>query len=130
MIRRPPRSTRTDTLFPYTTLFRSTQPRAELGGGPEGHWHPGQRAVARADGDRTGEGRGRRGRPEGVRLDQSAPAHGRTDGSRGGGGPPRVDLPQLPDRQTARGGRWPCAEVTDRHSPAQPRGTPQFEPQE
>src|SRR3546814_9745951 len=27
MIRRPPRSTRTDTLFPYTTLFRS-HPRA------------------------------------------------------------------------------------------------------
>src|SRR3546814_5941921 len=26
MIRRPPRSTRTDTLFPYTTLFRSVQP--------------------------------------------------------------------------------------------------------
>src|SRR3546814_15662644 len=25
MLRRPPRSTRTDTLFPYTTLFRSTQ---------------------------------------------------------------------------------------------------------
>src|SRR3546814_7586901 len=25
MIRRPPRSTRTDTLFPYTTLFRSVQ---------------------------------------------------------------------------------------------------------
>src|SRR3546814_19339770 len=28
MIRRPPRSTRTDTLFPYTTLFRS----------PDRHW--------------------------------------------------------------------------------------------
>src|SRR3546814_7253996 len=27
MIRRPPRSTRTDTLFPYTTLFRSTDAR-------------------------------------------------------------------------------------------------------
>src|SRR3546814_7472254 len=26
MIRRPPRSTRTDTLFPYTTLFRSASP--------------------------------------------------------------------------------------------------------
>src|SRR3546814_2307141 len=26
MIRRPPRSTRTDTLFPYTTLFRSRDP--------------------------------------------------------------------------------------------------------
>src|SRR3546814_14206648 len=29
MIRRPPRSTRTDTLFPYTTLFRSVR-AAEL----------------------------------------------------------------------------------------------------
>src|SRR3546814_6604325 len=27
MIRRPPRSTRTDTLFPYTTLFRSLTDR-------------------------------------------------------------------------------------------------------
>src|SRR3546814_10138902 len=27
MIRRPPRSTRTDTLFPYTTLLRSVRPR-------------------------------------------------------------------------------------------------------
>src|SRR3546814_7986014 len=27
MIRRPPRSTRTDTLFPYTTLFRSWRTR-------------------------------------------------------------------------------------------------------
>src|SRR3546814_15626565 len=37
MIRRPPRSTRTDTLFPYTTLFRSphresASPPADLGG--------------------------------------------------------------------------------------------------
>src|SRR3546814_18273031 len=29
MIRRPPRSTRTDTLFPYTTLFRSPRGAAE-----------------------------------------------------------------------------------------------------
>src|SRR3546814_7477412 len=29
MIRRPPRSTRTDTLFPYTTLFRSEGGRLE-----------------------------------------------------------------------------------------------------
>src|SRR3546814_5953002 len=28
MIRRPPRSTRTDTLFPYTTLFRSRVPQS------------------------------------------------------------------------------------------------------
>src|SRR3546814_5054796 len=30
MIRRPPRSTRTDTLFPYTTLFRSHEPLSHL----------------------------------------------------------------------------------------------------
>src|SRR3546814_15558794 len=31
MIRRPPRSTRTDTLFPYTTLFRSLQVIGKIG---------------------------------------------------------------------------------------------------
>src|SRR3546814_8435830 len=30
MIRRPPRSTRTDTLFPYTTLFRSPRASEQL----------------------------------------------------------------------------------------------------
>src|SRR3546814_1942339 len=44
MIRRPPRSTRTDTLFPYTTLFRSIgierlvgSGRQRLGGGTVEH---------------------------------------------------------------------------------------------
>src|SRR3546814_7393663 len=41
MIRRPPRSTRTDTLFPYTTLFRSRGDPPEAGRGftphPEGY---------------------------------------------------------------------------------------------
>src|SRR3546814_1417616 len=38
MIRRPPRSTRTDTLFPYTTLFRSRvqHPRAGQSGARAG----------------------------------------------------------------------------------------------
>src|SRR3546814_7073690 len=35
MIRRPPRSTRTDTLFPYTTLFRSAAEVADRKGGPD-----------------------------------------------------------------------------------------------
>src|SRR3546814_9521066 len=34
MIRRPPRSTRTDTLFPYTTLFRSDSTRSSGGRDP------------------------------------------------------------------------------------------------
>src|SRR3546814_3639092 len=33
LIRRPPRSTRTDTLFPYTSLCRSPMSRRDAGGG-------------------------------------------------------------------------------------------------
>src|SRR3546814_1592039 len=42
MIRRPPRSTRTDTLFPYTTLFRSWPHRGQPGlpGAPARHPRP------------------------------------------------------------------------------------------
>src|SRR3546814_7354241 len=47
MMRRPPMSTRTDTLFPYTTLFRSTDRRGRLCG----------RGAADPDaGDRAGRG--------------------------------------------------------------------------
>src|SRR3546814_10358379 len=46
MSRRPPRSTRTDTLFPYTTLFRSVLP--VLTKGRRGQEHIGQDAVPRA----------------------------------------------------------------------------------
>src|SRR3546814_17350382 len=38
MIRRPPRSTRTDTLFPYTTLFRSKSPHPQAGTVPRSAW--------------------------------------------------------------------------------------------
>src|SRR3546814_2053878 len=44
MIRRPPRSTRTDTLFPYTTLFRSHPvPRRQPGRRRGGEQWPGRR---------------------------------------------------------------------------------------
>src|SRR3546814_19893539 len=49
MIRRPPRSTRTDTLFPYTTLFRSLHlmgsNRAELAKMNEGARRKGEELV-------------------------------------------------------------------------------------
>src|SRR3546814_5973298 len=48
MIRRPPRSTRTDTLFPYTTLFRSLR-RADRGRAGEA-MGPAGRAAGRAGG--------------------------------------------------------------------------------
>src|SRR3546814_7048278 len=44
MRRRPPRSTRTDTLFPYTTLFRSQARIGEIA-----HQRPVPRAVAAVD---------------------------------------------------------------------------------
>src|SRR3546814_17822575 len=53
MIRRPPRSTRTDTLLPYTTLFRS----GELQGGSHEVLR-GEVALA-GDGDRLGHGEAR-----------------------------------------------------------------------
>src|SRR3546814_9417057 len=58
MIRRPPRSTRTDTLFPYTTLFRSLAI-------PPGCRSP---AVARAAGA-AGEAGGRASQAPHGRLD-------------------------------------------------------------
>src|SRR3546814_12471552 len=39
MIRRPPRSTRTDTLFPYTTLFRSDRDAGRGGPSPRARGH-------------------------------------------------------------------------------------------
>src|SRR3546814_10699339 len=64
MIRRPPRSTRTDTLFPYTTLFRS----------------PDRIARARTQDDAV--------HPPHARLD---PHRGRLDVARGGGADPATD---------------------------------------
>src|SRR3546814_2717061 len=42
MIRRPPRSTRTDTLFPYTTLFRSSGEGEPQRRQPPGEHDPGE----------------------------------------------------------------------------------------
>src|SRR3546814_15329644 len=67
MIRRPPRSTRTDTLFPYTTLFRSGVARRAEGGAEPAHpGRPhgrGQRYRRRGRLSRV-EGSGLRHRPD------------------------------------------------------------------
>src|SRR3546814_6868073 len=57
MIRRPPRSTRTDTLFPYTTLFRSTG-RADGPPDPRAtpRWRDSARLDALIESVRAGEG--------------------------------------------------------------------------
>src|SRR3546814_14571470 len=86
MIRRPPRSTRTDTLFPYTTLFRSGEAapaggerrREEVAGARHAGDHralEGSRPDARAS--LGGRGRRLRARPRGGSLQglPGAPAH-------------------------------------------------------
>src|SRR3546814_2726267 len=50
MIRRPPRSTRTDTLFPYATLFRSGRPVVEDDGEHHDRQCHGQAEMARHPG--------------------------------------------------------------------------------
>src|SRR3546814_3095749 len=54
MMRQPPRSTRTDTRFPYTTLFRSTQDAGSDEAGPRQRQHHRKEAVARAGAQRGG----------------------------------------------------------------------------
>src|SRR3546814_17343120 len=63
MIRRPPRSTRTDTLFPYTTLFRSAR-RTIRGAGRQEPGRYGRKGTAEFQAGATGgysagAGRGR-----------------------------------------------------------------------
>src|SRR3546814_21065065 len=50
MIRRPPRSTRTDTLFPYTTLFRSLLDPVDAGDGFARRLADAERALQRTAG--------------------------------------------------------------------------------
>src|SRR3546814_4299253 len=57
MIRRPPRSTRTDTLFPYTTLFRSGQAGSRDRRFPRGNAIAGNEARCGRTWDRMSETR-------------------------------------------------------------------------
>src|SRR3546814_2261614 len=45
MVRRPPSSTRTSSLFPYTTLFRSQELPRQAAADPRGHHRPGSRRA-------------------------------------------------------------------------------------
>src|SRR3546814_11038837 len=98
MLRRPPRSTRTDTLFPYTTLFRSrVQPGCPLLL-PGGRRHRAVRALGRRQ-DHAGEYAGRPAAPD-ARPHRAA----RTDAVRfaawhrpaAGASAPRLSVPGRP----------------------------------
>src|SRR3546814_1884217 len=88
IIRRPPRSTRTDTLFPYPTLFRSAR--------GDGACRPAEYGVLRHSGRRRASERHCRGdrRAYADRTDQHADPVGRGDGD----APPDADRPVRPPR--------------------------------
>src|SRR3546814_17038848 len=93
MLRRPPRSTRTDPLFPYTTLFRSVR-RPGLGGLIARFFA--QDLIDRSGGDRM-IGRARLGVDAG--RDRAAPFALRDQGFEQG----RDELaPALGDRKSTR----------------------------
>src|SRR3546814_17142903 len=78
MIRRPPRSTRTDTLFPYTTLFRS---RVAAGDGTRGAGGAGDRgdtARAGAPPDACADGRATRRSAAGGMKDRKKVGEGKS----------------------------------------------------
>src|SRR3546814_10909197 len=74
MIRRPPRSTRTDTLFPYTTLFRSDRRAA----GGRSRLHPDRDDLrhAQREGGRPRRHRSRGGARNGGAADDLDDADG------------------------------------------------------
>src|SRR3546814_2878074 len=93
MIRRPPRSTRTDTRSPYTTLFRSAQPhlrgragRAHAAGGGARRQAGAVRAAAggrevqhHAEQRGSQQGRAEGGYISGARLPRPAARHPRSE---------------------------------------------------
>src|SRR3546814_11632951 len=124
MIRRPPRSTRTDTLFPYTTLFRSRlaprdqrQRRAVLHD-PAAARRPAD-AGALAVGAGTGLAGRRRLRDDQLLRGQRLSARGRSPCAQSAAGGERVGGSRAVSAAGAesrdRGGGW--APASDRGGP-------------
>src|SRR3546814_7549865 len=129
MIRRPPRSTRTDTLFPYTTLFRSPRQIAERRRVSSyddvfpagGAWRNADRAdrnreqgwagpVHRCDARPGGQGKGRGREHEAGPLSRTAQAAGRDIGGKKAGavlgtGPKRSIATEVSHRAPLRADR-------------------------
>src|SRR3546814_11600977 len=100
MIRRPPRSTRTDTLFPYTTLFRSWRRVVRAVDRADRRQHAASLFLHRYHGVRTGVGGAADAdrRPHRLRREPAGGRGGHADAEQAGA------LPAVPDlrRRTAR----------------------------
>src|SRR3546814_17815605 len=99
MIRRPPRSTRTDTLFPYTTLFRGVRfrlPLLELADDADRRGGVARAALPRLALDRRARSR------RAVRRGARPWLHSRDRPQRPRSGERRVALQYQPDRSEDR----------------------------
>src|SRR3546814_14931377 len=97
MIRRPPRSTRTDTLFPYTTLFRSDQDETDR----QRDRQPGgehQAAEPQDAADRVERWKGAPRRQRAIAVDENVDQHEMTVGGEEERG--REHREELADRRT------------------------------
>src|SRR3546814_17666545 len=121
MIRRPPRSTRTDTLFPYTTLFRST--RRSWTDMPKGFSCRNRATFARVASGKSARGivAARRNRGSDT-VDACQPRAESLDGGK------RPEIGASADRETRR---IPVGRVTDvarahthPHHPLRPKQAP------
>src|SRR3546814_16392571 len=113
-IRRPPRSTRTDTLFPYTTLFRSRRHRHPARVGRVSARHRLHRAAGPGRRPPDRRGRPHRGRGHRPAAHLHLPGRGRPAAGRAG------DLPRQPlDHPTAE-----LAAAAGRHHAQPPPSTP------
>src|SRR3546814_21025088 len=136
MIRRPPRSTRTDTLFPYPTLFRSSVGEEGLDLGTQGRLVglDRQQVVGAGIGDRGGDG-GVAG--DGVDRDEralepSAPVGSRCGEAlqqrRYGGGLVRLGVDRPLSEDEAAGGGVGRDEVQRRGGGGPAGGAPRWRP--
>src|SRR3546814_17052145 len=120
MIRRPPRSTRTDTFFPYTTLFRSQR----VGAGGEYHRRP--RGAGLQDGD---EG----ARPRPAAYLGHVRRRRRAADPRGAGLCPRPQTVRPTDRRiparTSHAGRQPHGSLRRARLAPRRRADPQRRPE-
>src|SRR3546814_5524735 len=89
MLQRPPRATRTYTLFPYTTRFRSDGGGRREASIPRGS--PAVRALGLSKRVGLRARRGDRRQPPGARDAGRAPAGRSADRCNGGGGPSAID---------------------------------------
>src|SRR3546814_5716642 len=112
MIRRPPRATRTDTLFPYTTLFRARR-RAELAG-PAADRGSGRQYAGQGAADAAGRRTRAQGRNDRRSLDRR-PALGHSLPLGRDAGPARRRCGRDPRAEAVRSEEHTSEPVTNAH---------------